>query len=117
MGKNAVLQQLRRYVNRELSLNQLEGWILSHLQSAIDSGDAEYSELMDGIDVLLMKLGDGAISEVDFFGEICGIVDSAATINVTFSPQLVARFEKLDQNDSSLHITGTGLDLPVVWVR
>lgn len=102
MGKEAVLQQLRRYVGRELSFDELEDWILSHLQSAIDSGDAEYSDLVDEIDVLLMKLGDNAITEVDFFREICSIVDSAATINISFSPQLVSRFEKLDQNVGSL---------------
>jgi len=83
MEKDAILDQLRAYLNRTLSLRKLEDWVLPNLQSILDSGDQD-SKLIDEIDVLLMELADGELSELEFFWRVNGLVSASNTYHLAF---------------------------------
>ena len=71
-----MLQQLidilARYVNREtrpdaITLDELEEWLVLHLQAILDSGDEMAVEIANTIDPLFVELHESLISEADFF--------------------------------------------------
>ena len=95
MEKAVILAKLRDYVDRQITLHELEEWVLGHLQMALDSDNAETVDLIDVIDVLLMRLADGDVCESGFFAEICGIVDSALDITFSFAGEFVTKIEEL----------------------
>jgi len=84
MGKDAILDQLRSYLNRTLSLRQLEDWVLPNLQSILDAGDQDSIKLIDEVDVLLMELADGELSELEFFWRVNALVSAANTFHFAF---------------------------------
>lgn len=84
MEKDAVLDQLRSYLNRTLSLRQLEDWVLANLQSILDAGDQNSIKLIDEVDVLLMEVADGELSEQEFFWKVHGLVSASSTYHFAF---------------------------------
>jgi len=84
MEKDAILDQLRSYLNRTLSLRQLEDWVLPNLQSILDAGDQDSIKLIDEVDVRLMELADGELSELQFFWRVNGLVSASNTYHFEF---------------------------------
>lgn len=85
MRKEDIILQFARYVGRELSIEALGEWLLSHLQQVLDSDDQEAVSLVDEADALLVELSNKDISELDFFNRLAAIVSIESTIPVSIS--------------------------------
>ena len=81
-------QQLRRRIDRYLeghsSLQQLEEWLLSHLQQILDSGDATAIEIANKLDADLVELGEGLTDQGTLQQRLQSYLRGAETIQVTF---------------------------------
>jgi len=82
MEKQAILRIFRDYVSGKARLNDLEDWVLSHIQGVLDSGDQEAIALIDRVDALLIEIGVGLASEEDLFNAISGFISDAETVKL-----------------------------------
>lgn len=57
-----ILEQLKQFQARELSDQQLEAWILSHLQQILHSGDERGIDLANELDALFIQTGENLLS-------------------------------------------------------
>ena len=80
MTKQNWLDQIRRYVNRNISFEELEEWALSGIQSALDTGDDDVIKVMNVLDGLLLELSDGIIGDDEFSSELLGLLENRETI-------------------------------------
>jgi hypothetical protein len=68
-----MLEQLRakvaEYLQGSIPLDRLEDWLISHLQTILDSGDEGAIKSADTLDAALVRLHEGLISEAEFFRE------------------------------------------------
>ena len=67
-----LIDILARYVNREtradaITLDELEEWLVLHLQAILDSGDEMGADIANTLDPLLVELRENLISEPAFF--------------------------------------------------
>ena len=85
MTSRKILAELIKYISGSNSLEELEEWIVSHLQEALDSKDEKLISLIDEVDALLMRLRDGEIPELDFIDSLDGLVLFRETISTSFS--------------------------------
>lgn len=64
MFHHLLVEHLDRYLTDQISLRDLETFVLSHLQEILDSGDATAVELANRIDADLVELGEDLATEV-----------------------------------------------------
>ena|SRR5437870_378027 len=85
MTKEEVLRIFSQFSSGQLSFEQFEEWVVSHLQVALDSGDQEVIRLMDEADGLLLQLGVGEVDDVAVLNGIDALVREAQTVRVSMS--------------------------------
>jgi len=60
---NELLKQINAYLTGQVSVQQLEDWTVSHLQSVLDSKDSKAIDLADKIDADLVQFDEGIFDE------------------------------------------------------
>lgn len=79
---------LAQYAHREIDLDALEDWVVSHLQVILDSHDQESIGIANALDTRFVELGEGLISEDEFFNEAQALLpDETVVLPV---PQVVS---------------------------
>ena len=77
-----MLHQLMQCIENSLgerhSLQDLEKWLVGHLQEILDSGDETAIRIADEIDADLVCLGEGLIDEATFRSRLEGYLKSVA---------------------------------------
>lgn len=63
MFRHRILDQLRLYVEGQVSADALESWVLSHYQQILDQGEREAIELAVEINALFVEEGEELISQ------------------------------------------------------
>jgi hypothetical protein len=100
MEKEKILQIFNDYLFGGVRFNDLEDWLLSHLQGILHSGEQEAIALIDQVDALLIEIGAGGASEQELFNTISGILSEAATVRIELSineaPDIT--FDIIEQN-------------------
>jgi len=61
--RKLILHQLKAYLAKECSVQELESWLLVNLQSNLDSKDGTAIELANKVDAGLMELNEGLLDE------------------------------------------------------
>ncbi len=77
-----IISEAQAYLMGHCSLDDLEDWLLVHLQEILDSGDQKAIQLADNIDAALIQLNEGIIDEATFYDQIQSYARLAET---TFS--------------------------------
>ncbi len=83
-----MLGQLRRNIDRYLtgrsSLQNLERWLLSHLQQILDSGDAKATQIANQLDADLVELGEGLIDQTILRQQLQSYLREGETVRESF---------------------------------
>lgn len=65
-----ILQQLDKFETGQVSNQQLEHWVVSHLQQILDSKDARAIELANELDALFLMETEAVVSPEEFIDKI-----------------------------------------------
>lgn len=68
--RNTFLDTLDGFLSGELSLDALQGWMLSNLQSIINSGDDEMIEAANAMDATIVDLGEGIVGDQELTDQV-----------------------------------------------
>jgi hypothetical protein len=79
-----LLEQIESYIRGECGLKDLEGWLLSNLQTILDSGDRKAIELADELDADLVELNEALIDEQILRERIEGRIRRMSVIPLAF---------------------------------
>ncbi len=79
-----LLEQIESYMNAECGLKDLEGWLLSNLQTILDSGDMKAIELADELDADLVELNEALIDERILRERIEGRIRRMSVVSLVF---------------------------------
>lgn len=111
-----LLTELNRYVNGLITWQDLEAWLVSHLQAILDSGDSRAVEIANEVDGRLVELGENLTTEEELRLGVEALVRIGETIVV---PAAVAQGETVNEATvESETITRRWRDLgPVTNVR
>ena len=60
-----LLETIKSYVLGEITLQELEEWLLSNLQDILDSGDKRAADIANEMDADLVEFAEGIVSESD----------------------------------------------------
>lgn len=66
MISHLLLQEISKVVKGEVGQQDLETWLLSHLQATLLSGDKEAISLANELDAMFIDLGEELISSEEF---------------------------------------------------
>ena len=66
MYKQRLLRQLSRYLSDEISLTELENWLIANLSTVLSSGDKDAEELSNQLDANLVWLRQGLLTDPEF---------------------------------------------------
>ena len=80
-----LLDQVNRFVNGNSSKRELESWLLSNMQTILDSREDKAIRLANEIDTGLIELREGIIDEVAFYVFLEGVIGAAATLHLAYS--------------------------------
>lgn len=80
-----LLERIESYMNAECGLKDLEGWLLSNLQTILDSGDRMAIELADELDADLVELNEALIDEQTLRERIESRIRQMNVISLAFS--------------------------------
>lgn len=75
-------EQLRQYSFGQIDLSMLEGWIVSHLQDILDSGDEEAIQIGDEFNALLIMRGESLIAEKEIYERASTITRLSETTRI-----------------------------------
>lgn len=111
-----LLSALSRYAAGLSSARDLEVWLVSELQTILDSGDQEAIDLANQVEGRLIEFSDGLMPEAELRDDIEARVRMAETLRVELAeaPQSV---EDRAASSASETITRQILDRPVEDVR
>ncbi len=70
-----LAEQVRRYLNGEVSAGTLDLWVIERLQVLLDSGDKQAIALANTVDGGLVQLQEGAITKAELNEELRALVD------------------------------------------
>ena len=56
-----LLEQTRSYLVGEITLRELENWLITNLQTILDSGDEKAFVIVNELDADLVEFGEGII--------------------------------------------------------
>ncbi|MEW6141848.1 MAG: hypothetical protein AB1597_01655 [Chloroflexota bacterium] len=79
-----LLKQIECTLNGEISLSALEDWLVSHLQSILDSGDAQAIEIANGIDADLIEYRERILDIEEILNRLQAFLARGSTIVVEF---------------------------------
>lgn len=80
-----LLEQIESYMNAECGLKDLEGWLLSNLQTILDSDDRKAIELADELDADLVELNEALIDEQMLRERVAGRIRRMSETSFIFS--------------------------------
>ena len=69
-----LAEQVRGYLNGEVSAGTLDRWVIERLQVVLDSGDERAITLANAVDGGLVQLQEGAIAKTELHEELCALV-------------------------------------------
>lgn len=67
---NELMEILHAYLNDEISLDDLESWLVINLQDFINVNDAETMKIVDELDADLVEYGMGTLEEIDVYERV-----------------------------------------------
>jgi hypothetical protein len=88
MNRDRILRVFAGYIFGEISLEQFEEWIVSHLQETLDSKDQHAIALIDEADSSLIELNQNHISEEEFMTRIASMVAEAETVKTNLTSDI-----------------------------
>ena len=75
--------QMDEYLTGQSSIQQLESWLLSNLQTIIDSGDDVANELANNIDADLIQFSENILDEATIKERVKDYAQMSRTVYVT----------------------------------
>ena len=104
-----LASQLVAFQARHLSLDELELWLVAHLQEVIDSGNVELKVYFDRLDGLLIQYGEEVVAASELDEAVEDILRNVNTLVVsTFAPSRSLE-TKLAVNDRHIEVPFTDL--------
>ena len=85
--RNQLATVLNRFSIGASALDEVQSWLLAHLQAILDSQDALAIEAANELDSDLVQLGEQLIDEATFFGRIETWLSRLQTISPDFVGQ------------------------------
>lgn len=82
--KEEILHQLSAYAAGTRDLQYVEEWVVSTLQSVLDSGDESAIELINELDTILMEIGNGEKDEIDLMKYAVAMLQNNETMRLNF---------------------------------
>ena len=90
--RNEFVSIVSKFLDGSLSLVEMQEWILSRLQTILDSGDSVCAEIANEIDADLISLSEELMDESVFIKRLYGFRDRLQTILIEYTEKtLVAR--------------------------
>lgn len=99
MRQNLV-KELNAFQEGKISLDDLELWLVGHLQQILRGDDSELREQADRLDALLIQFGEGVISPTELNEEIEGALRNLLTILVPTTDPAEAVSIATDDNET-----------------
>ncbi len=84
--RNELRYKIESCLNRDITIEDLETWILSHLQNILDSSDDEIIEIANHIDADMVELSEEIISLEEYFDHLRSFLGQLETISVEIAP-------------------------------
>lgn len=75
-----LIRKLSELQARQVSLDNVELWLVSHLQQILQGQDEELKHLADRLDALFIQSGEGVVTEPELDAEIEGIIRNLSTV-------------------------------------
>lgn len=69
-----LLAEIGRYVAGESGVNDLQGWLVAHLQAIVESSDQVAIKVANQLDVDLIHLTDGVVSEQSVWEHLVEVI-------------------------------------------
>lgn len=88
-----LLSHLETYLNDGCPLQELERWLVAHMQKILDARDQTVIELANQIDAALVEFSAGVLDEVALRQRLDGLLRLERTISLTLvnpSSQLIS---------------------------
>ena len=63
MWRERLMAQLERYLNEQCSLEEVDTWVMAHLQAILDSGDPKAIDITNEVDADIIEVGEGLIDD------------------------------------------------------
>jgi hypothetical protein len=79
---SALLSHLETYLNDGCPLQELERWLVAHLQEILDARDQAAIELANQIDAALVEFSAGVLDEVALRQQLDGLLRLEKTISL-----------------------------------
>lgn len=111
-----LLSELSRFATGQSTASELERWLVSELQSILDSRDEEAIDLVNQVDSMLIEFGEGLATERDLLERVQAAVRMAETLRVQIA-EVPRAMENAVTSNTSETITQQVLDRPVEDVR
>jgi len=102
---SALLTHLETYLNDSCPLQQVEEWVVAHLQEILNSGDQEAIQLANQVDAALVEFSAGALDEVVLRQRLESLVRLENTIAVTWPRALMLSGMELQTGTQDATIT------------
>lgn len=86
---NNLRRRLAQYANGVGDHYALEDWITANLQSILDSNDAHAIGLVNELQGLVVRIGEGIAEEDELRERVCAALDEAETVTIAAAPAKV----------------------------
>ena len=104
----AMVTQIDRCLVGSSSLQDLETWLVAHLQAILDSGDERATGIANRIDADLIEFGEGLIDEAAFRSRLDGYRRESEHVTVQVGPgPIEADFRHTRTGASDLILTAS----------
>jgi hypothetical protein len=81
-----LIAEIFRYVSGEAGINDLHGWLVAHLQAIQGSGDDVAMKIADQLDVDLIHLSDGVVSEQTVWEHLVKVIQERDPFRLAVHP-------------------------------
>lgn len=85
MNKKSVINQIVRFLDRMISFESFEDWILGHIQAASKSKDSETRALINQLDCLLIELEEHNLTDEEFQDSVFSLLQHSETLVTDFT--------------------------------
>lgn len=102
---SALLSHLETYLNDGCSLQELERWLVAHLQEILDARNQAAIELANQIDASLVEFSAGALDEVTLRQRLDGLLRLEKTFSLPLPSPFHSQLRSVETGAGSATIT------------
>ena len=102
---SALLSHLETYLNDGCPLQELERWLVAHLQEILDARDQAAIELANQIDAALVEFSAGVLDEVTLRQRLDGLLRLEKTIALVLPQAFSSQLRNVETGTGGATIT------------